>query len=313
MEAGNDVELLGHRPERGVRLVVPVGRSIIIVGDGQVRVSGGSVTPCVPSSLEVLKQLAESLTGRKPILLVGPADSGKSTLASYIYNTGLSDVIASLDVGQNEVYCPGFAAVSSPIRPSVPGSARGPARACFVGDFTPRGLEARFLYCALRLLRGVGRAVIDTDGWIEGEGLVLKAAVAEAIDAVVVAIGLGDEARRVMASYIGDIVAFGRFAPRTKSQAERRTNRDRLIASCLSGSRRRPISAELLTERPPKGGLEDLLASAFGQGEDHFAIIERASERSRTLTLLTSYEGRIDAVRLGRAKIDLSNFSGLMA
>ncbi len=303
--------MLGYRASREVRLVVPVGRSVIIAGEGEPRISGGRSYMCDPASLKPLEEVRDSAGRSKNVVLVGPTDSGKSTLASYLYNSGLTAALASFDVGQNELYCPGFSATASPPRPFVPGSPAGEALGCLVGDFTPRGLEASYLYCASRLLRARGPLVVDTDGWVEGEGLVLKAAMASFIDAVVVAIGL-EGRRRELLSYVGDVLFVPRLAPRSKSRSERATNRDRLMASCLSGARRRVLPADVALGPTQEGRLEGLLSSVLGGGQEHFAVVERASERTGTVTVLTRYDGDVDGLRLGRARIDLRSFSGLV-
>ncbi|MGC9209999.1 MAG: Clp1/GlmU family protein [Acidilobus sp.] len=310
VQASSDFEVLGYRPDRDVRLVVPVGRSVILVGETRPNVTSGQVIECDRKSIDAIYQLKQSLDGSRRIVLVGPTDSGKSTLASFIYNAGLVNFVASVDVGQNEVYCPGFAAVSSPQRPFVPGSVAGEPRACLVGDFTPRGLEAAYLYCAARLLKGVSDFVVDTDGWVEGGGLVLKAALAEVLDAAVVAVGLDDEARRALSSYLGDVIFVGRIAPRPKSPSERKTNRDRLLASCLLGARRRVLSYDLLVGRPFTEDVKGLIASAYGEGWDHFAVLEKISERSGTVTILTKFMGEVNAIRLGRARVELQPTEG---
>jgi polynucleotide 5'-hydroxyl-kinase GRC3/NOL9 len=313
LRASGDVEVLGYRPRGEVSLVVPVGRSVIVCGSGEVEVSGGAAQAYDPASLRRLQQVAESLRGARRAVLIGPTDSGKSTLAAYLYNTGAFEGLLSVDVGQNELYCPGFAAAASPARPFMPGMTVGEAEACLVGDFTPRGLEARYLYCSARLSKRYGRLVVDTDGWVHGEGLELKAALAAQLDATGVAIGLEGGQLRALKQYVSDLIVVDRLAPYAKSQAERRANRDRLIASCLSRASRRLVSLDLVMGRLPEGGPEGLLTSAYGEGRDHFAVIERLSERSGLVSVLTGFMGQIEALRLGRVRIDLRSFQGLLS
>jgi len=89
----------------------------------------------------------------------------------------------------------------------MPGMTVGEAEACLVGDFTPRGLEARYLYCSARLSKRYGRLVVDTDGWVHGEGLELKAALVAQLDATGVAIGLEGDQLRALKQYISDLIA----------------------------------------------------------------------------------------------------------
>ncbi|MFP3172702.1 MAG: Clp1/GlmU family protein [Acidilobus sp.] len=310
------LKLMGGPVTAGSSITVPVGRAVIVEGDGEVEISGGQLGQCDPDGLKALESLIDELRGARRVVLVGPTDSGKSTLAAYLYNSGAVNSIISTDVGQNEVYCPGFEALSMPPRPFTPGSsAPEPLSACLVGDYTPRGLEARYLACAIRLSRLSGSFVVDTDGWASGEGAELKAALALAVGAdAVVAIGLDQGSLSILRHEMaGPLVVAPRLAPAGKSQAERRTNRDRLLASCMMGSRRRVLSLDgLLVEGREPEAWEGLLVGLRDAGGDHFAVVERGPSRSGSITVLTQHMGSVEFIRLGRARVDLKAFGGLL-
>lgn len=311
-----DLRVLGAQVPPGSSLTVPVGRTVIVEGEGDLAVSG-QAEPCDSEALKAIEGVVEEVRGARRILLVGPTDSGKSTLAAYLYNSGVVNSLISTDVGQNEVYCPGFEALSMPRRPFLPGSPQDqPLSACLVGDFTPRGLEGRYISCAIRLSRLSGSFVIDTDGWVSQEGVELKAALSLAVNAdAVVAIGLDDEAVATLRhEKAGPLVVIPRLAPASKSAPERRTNRDRLIASCIMRSRRRALRLEGLAieGRRPDGDWQGLLVGLEGPGSDYFGVVERGPSRSGAVSVISEYLGDVAALKLGRARLDLGAFSGLI-
>ena len=314
--ASGSLSVLGAQAQPGLSFTVPVGRSVIIEGEGDVSVTGASeLEECDAESLEALRRAASELRGARRILIVGPSDSGKSTLAAYLYNSGVVNSIISTDVGQNELYCPAFEALSIPRRPYIPGSmAWDPIASCFVGDVTPRGLEGRYTLCAVRLSRQSGSFVVDTDGWVTDEGLELKASLSLALGSdAVVAVGLDEDSLEVLrADLAGPIVAVPRLAPKAKSAGERRTNRDRLLAGCIMGSSRRVLglSSTRLIGRA-QGDLRGLVVGVGYAGSEFFGVVERAAE-GKSITVLTRHAGRVDYLRLGRLRLDLEAFSDLV-
>ena len=237
--------ILGYRVDGG-SFVVPAGRSAVIEYDGVVEVSGGSLGEA--RGVEALAEAARDLAGRSRVLMVGPPDSGKSTLSAYILNYSGSHEYLTLDVGQNEIFSPGFASLASPVRPVIPGSDESFSRVepCFVGDFTPRGSEASYLSCAARLSRGSHSLVVDTDGWVDlWEGVELKAGLAHVVGAsVIAAVGLGDREARALEDLSGvEVVRLPRLSGGEKGLGERRLHRERLLAFRLRGSRVRPVKA----------------------------------------------------------------------
>ncbi len=120
----------------------------------------------------------------KRVVVVGSTDSGKSTLSTYLLNNalskGLSAGVVDEDVGQGDLAppgCVGGAILRSPtfdLR-DVEAELLG-----FVGAISPVGVEGvvrREVSLIARRLEASGSSftVINTDGYIESEGIVFKA------------------------------------------------------------------------------------------------------------------------------------------
>jgi len=240
------VEALGARVDG--RLVVPAGRTLLVRVDGSAVVRGSSVERGDEREYEFLDSVAGDLAGRGRVVLVGPSDAGKSTLAAWIANRMGGAWLLTVDVGQNEVFAPGFSSLALARPPVVPGSSASfsEVKPCFVGSFTPSGSLSSYLRCTSLLASSAeGGLVVDTDGWVEAwDGIESKAAVALAAGArVVAAVGLPEWKARYLEEYAGvDVVRLPRLAGGAgKSVEERRLHRDRLLAQRLVGARERPV------------------------------------------------------------------------
>ncbi|MEB3816512.1 MAG: hypothetical protein LRS46_01015 [Desulfurococcales archaeon] len=245
--------LLGFPVARDERLVVPIGRRLPVHFRGaKVKVFGGQLRR---GSLESYKRMQDAarrlseLSGR--ILLIGPPDSGKSTLAAWSVNaSGGNFSLLSVDVGQNEYYAPGFETlVHAGKRPLIPGLAMESLTTCFVGSFTPSRALDRYIACASSLSRMNANILVDTDGWIAvPSGMASKAALAEAVKAdYIVSIGLSESMAKGLAKAVGaelvNVSTESLVPGSSKSWEERRAHRDRLIAARLVGSNVIPIKA----------------------------------------------------------------------
>ncbi len=243
-------EVLGARLGEGESLVVPAGRTVLVRVFGRVSARGSEVSQVGGETYESIDSIAGEAASRRAAVLVGPSDSGKSTLAAWTVNrSGGRLKLLSADIGQNEVYAPGFMALGTPRPPVVPGldDSFSKVERCFVGSFQPRGSESRYVACASRLSRLAGEGVVvDTDGWVElWRGLESKAALAEAVGArLVVAVGLPSMHARVLERVWGfDVVSVPRLAEGSKSRDERSLHRERLIALRVAGGRERRVRA----------------------------------------------------------------------
>ena len=244
------LEVFGRELSSGDRFVVPIGRSIPALLRGRIRVSGGSVRRVSNDIYVFMERLAKTLAERHGrILLIGPTDSGKSTVAAWTSVLSNSELLI-VDVGQNEYYAPAFEAlVKPPSRgPLIPGSNAELVRRCFVGSFAPSGALGRYISCAAMLAsRARDALVIDTDGWLSGYGaLESKVALVEAVQPdTLVFLGVDARLREKIAAFarFSEIVAFDRPPVRVKSREERRLHRERLVALRIVGGREISLAA----------------------------------------------------------------------
>ncbi|MCE4627634.1 MAG: hypothetical protein F7C34_00585 [Desulfurococcales archaeon] len=270
-----DSEVNGYRLQAGEDIVVPVGRSVLVRSE---KPPGGTCKP-VPvaggvyeSYLQAAEQLAG--TGRR-IMLVGPSDSGKTTLASFVASQLGSALYLTVDVGQNELYSPGFTAATRVEGLLVPGSGGASARRCFVGAFSPARAPLRYVSCA-RALSGPGAIIVDTDGWVElWEGLDSKAALARALDIGTIGVlGMPRELVEYLKRETGaSVLALPRLVSNAvKSREERRVHRERLLARALQGAKKYSVSpdsapvygAPVFVGEPLEGEGLDLVSSLLG-------------------------------------------------
>jgi len=236
-------------------IVVPVGRSIPIVAkEAEIGISPG--TNVLRKGDENIYKKAEFLAKEvsnfnPPVILIGPTDVGKSTIAFWAASLaklkGERAQVASIDVGQNEVYLPGFEALAEVELPLVPGKVKSEKiYSCFVGSFTPSRSLSRYYSCFSLLIRvaSSGWTIIDTDGWVEVWG---------GIESKAFLLKIANEGTPVIigSKYIADLLKrfglevkfFESVAEGRKSRDERRRNRIRLISSILARSSQKAIKA----------------------------------------------------------------------
>ena len=248
------LSLLGYELSPGDSVVVPAGRRLpALLGDDSGFEYTGRVEEHSVDFYKALREYSARAREADRILIVGPSDSGKSTLSAFIVNTlaseGRDPLYATVDVGQNEAFCPGYTSSAQPDPLIVPGSQGKLWRACFVGSFTPREQAYRYIACSSRVVAGWrGPLVVDTDGWIAPwEGLESKAALAHAVNAdTIIAVNMDERAVGFLRDTVPEarIVRVPRLVESVKSREERRTHRERLIAKALLGASTVRVSVE---------------------------------------------------------------------
>ena len=248
------LSLLGYELGPGDSVVVSAGRRLpALLGDDSGFEYTGRVEEHSVDFYKALREYSARAREGDRILVVGPSDSGKSTLSAFIVNTlaseGRDPLYATVDVGQNEAFCPGYTSSAQPDPLIVPGSRGKLWRACFVGSFTPREQAYRYIACSSRVAAGWrGPLVVDTDGWIvPWEGLESKAALAHAINAdTIIAVNMDERAVGFLRDTVPEarIVRVPRLVESVKSREERRTHRERLIAKALLGASTVRVSVE---------------------------------------------------------------------
>ncbi len=113
-------------------------------------------------------------TNRKIIIIIGPSDTGKSTLTLYISNfmikEGLKPIIIDSDIGQGELSPPGCIGISTPSKQTIDLSKYIPNYINFIGDIQPKGYEKRIINCIWKAKNKVlvkdGIIIINTDGYV---------------------------------------------------------------------------------------------------------------------------------------------------
>lgn len=187
-------------------------------------------------------QLLEALPGGGRVLVVGPSDSGKTTLCQWLVGKlreRAPTAWVDADVGQSQVgppACVGW---------RMAGAER--ESFYFVGDVTPATVPLAAAAATARAVhdaeaQGAGVAVIDTTGYLEGEGaLALKSAKLELLAPLdLLAVGDSPPVRRLLAAWHRDQRLRVHRVPtaeglRRKTPAERCEWRQRLFAASFAG------------------------------------------------------------------------------
>ena len=214
------VSVFGAELKPRKRLVVRKGRRMplealepseleVVVGQGgSSSVVEGSPIP--PSWHEAVGELLAD-SGEMRVMVLGGVDVGKTSLCTYLVNTALkagrSVGVIDADVGQSDVGPPctiGFAKAAKPV---LDLSELRAEHAFFLGDKTPsymvekalRGLEEMVKKAAEE---GVDFLVVNTDGWIRGQGAAeYKKAMADIVQPkAVLALQRGEELKHILAS-----------------------------------------------------------------------------------------------------------------
>ncbi|RLI08962.1 hypothetical protein DRO32_01515, partial [Candidatus Bathyarchaeota archaeon] len=175
------------RPRR--RLVVRKGRRMplealeasrleVVVGEGgSYSIVDGSPIP--PSWREVAEELSEG--GPRKIVVLGGVDVGKTSLCTYLANmavgAGRSVGLVDADVGQSDIGPPCTIGFARMVKPILDLSELRAEQAFFLGDKTPSHMMDEALKGIEEMMRasaeaGVDLLIINTDGWISGQGAI---------------------------------------------------------------------------------------------------------------------------------------------
>lgn len=186
-------------------------------------------------------QLLEVLPGCGRIVIVGPADSGKTTLCRWLagkLRESAPTAWVDADVGQSQIgppACVGWRLVGAAAEHFY-----------FVGDVTPATAPVETLAATVRAVRdaesqGTGAVVIDTTGYIQGPAaLALKSSKLDLLAPVeLIALGDSPPVRRLLAAWHRDKRVRVHRVPtaeglRRKTQAERCEWRQQLFGACFA-------------------------------------------------------------------------------
>ncbi len=249
------IELFGAELTEPV--VIPVGRSVPIIA----KHANVDVFPNInilrkgnENIYKKAEDVAEKLSQLDPpVILIGLTDVGKSTIAFWAASLaklrGERTKILSTDVGQNEVYLPGFEALAGAELPLVPGKVKADKMyTCFVGSFTPLKSLSRYYSCFSSLLRVTdGWTIVDTDGWVElWSGLESKVALLRiANEGTPVVIG-SKQMAELLRRFGFEVRFFESVAEGKKNREERRRNRIRMLSSIITRSQEKAFKIDNL-------------------------------------------------------------------
>ncbi|ABM80006.1 Clp1/GlmU family protein [Hyperthermus butylicus] len=188
------------------------------------------------SWLKLGEELARS--GVHRVLVVGPVESGKSTLTAWLRNI-LGACVVEADVGQNELGTPAMVSYAPFDGAKLVLEDAGAVGGFFVGHVSAeRAAELVVAATARAAMRcGGQRIVVDTDGYVQGRGVVYKAALAETLNVdVVISLDQG-LAKALRARGLEVVEAPQPRLRRERSRHDRRVFRQRLYTRLFAEAR----------------------------------------------------------------------------
>ncbi|AEA12206.1 hypothetical protein TUZN_0716 [Thermoproteus uzoniensis 768-20] len=302
---------------------VPPYKQYPVEGPASLKIDGGSVVFLRGSPIPEDWRL--SLEG--VVMLVGPTDSGKSGLSTYLVNTHVDRggvCVVDADVGQSDIGPPGFVTCACTSEPAPHISELKPLDGYYVGSVNLQGMEELLVAGVVRCLRRVSAplVLINTPGWTTGRGIQLLRALADAAEARVVNVG-----ERILPGPTASRP--GHIYPR--SPQERRELRNLAYKKHISLKGEATAPAEALSpcrwegglvcpwgryvpgdvERPegkgrdyvvPRPYLRHILAGLYKAGRlAGYGVVERISDEG--ISLYTTAED-FDEVRIGKIRLD---------
>ena len=129
---------------------------------------------------DILKDSAS--LGKLLIIVIGPVESGKTTLSAFIANTlirnNIKVGIIDADVGQEDIAIPTTVALAIPKDKFIWQRDLEPTEIRFVGCIAPQYCQESILFAVKDLVdsayaRGLGAVVVNTDGWLNTHAALL--------------------------------------------------------------------------------------------------------------------------------------------
>jgi len=345
--------VLGALAKTGDSLIVRKGKRMPFeaIGNSSVELTLGDPASYVemdgssiPSSWR--EAVKEILSGRKHrvVLVIGGVDCGKTSFCTYLANSALNMkhrvALIDGDLGQSDIGSPGTTSLSSIREPIIDPFRLSPERLVFVGVTSPTGMVGAVLD-ALRTLKGealnaaADLVIINTDGWVEGDGATsYKALLVDAVapDAVVAIQGETRELVPILDALAGSevLVVDSPGDVKKRDRETRKLLRESAYKKHLRGAKIRSFSSSwveiegdlrLDSEKEidndenkssgesagfPQGEMEGLLIAledahgkVLGIGTIHSLDRMRGAIR-----ICTPVEGVVSKIRLGRIRLD---------
>ncbi|MEM4823700.1 MAG: Clp1/GlmU family protein [Zestosphaera sp.] len=242
-----EILLVGNIYGRGSNLVVHELRSYSLKAlvETTLRVSLGSggffgvvdpSTEVIDDWLRVAEVISEdfNLVRKLKVVVVGPPESGKTTLTAFIANylrgRGLNCCIIEGDVGQEDLATPATIALAVVDKPFIWQRELSFSEFRFVGCISPRNCSSRIIASTVDLVnqalfRGCDAVIVNTDGWVSGrDGVSYKLELIRWVKPthlVVLDSNLSDLMVKVFREMIKIIRAKPPIQPRIRSREER--------------------------------------------------------------------------------------------
>lgn len=240
--------------------------------------------------LEKEREDALAKKTRGPVaVIVGPGDSGKSTLArmlcSYAARRGKRPIMIDLDPGQNDIGPPGVVGAATVDVDSISveeGLSSSGALVYFYGHPTPSEAPELYEKCIDRLIASVharfevdpaskaSGCIVDTCGWVEGLGYKLTLSIIKKLNAdVVLVMGqdrlLNDLKRDLQQTKTSVVKLPPSGGASARNQVYRKKTRDRRIRQYFYGTK---IGAGALTPATVTVSFDDVVILRAANKDD---------------------------------------------
>lgn len=259
-----------------------------------------------------------TLLKRLKVVVVGPPESGKTTLTAFIANylrgRGLNCCILEGDVGQEDLAMPATIALAVVNKPFIWQRELSFSEFRFIGCISPRNCGSRIIASVVDLVnqalsKGCDVVVVNTDGWVSGrDGVSYKLELLRWVKPthlVVLDQGLSDLMSNVFRGAIKVIRARPPTQPRVRSREERQRLRTEAYKRYFISSSVRTLRASEigLIGVPPlncAGVPVNKLLETFPELSAIASHIVRACKDDKELILLVDeypHTGLLDTLR----------------
>lgn len=287
----------------------------------------------------------EILSSRKHriVLVLGGVDCGKTSFCTYLINSALNSrqevALIDGDLGQSDIGPPGTVSLSLVRQPFIDPFRLGPESLVFMGATSPSGM-VNAVIDALETLKeeasesGADLVVVNTDGWVEGDGAVsYKVRLVEAIASdAVVAIQGGSEPVPMLDA-LADVKVIVVDSPGDVKKRDRETRkllRESAYRKHLREAKVRSfpsswveIEVDLQLDSEEETGIaeerfsEGAIALSHGDMEGRLVALEDADGKvlgigtihsmdymKQAMRIYTPVEGAVSKIRIGKIRLD---------
>ena len=284
-------------------------------------VNGDAIPPSWVESVGVLMDFQ-----KKPVIamVVGKADSGKTSFCTYLINKLVSAkqkvAIIDGDLGQSDIGPPCTVAYAFITKPLTELYELKAENAFFVGATSPseavsKTIEGLALMKAEILDRTADFVVVNTDGWVEGEEAVeYKTQLAEMLEPdVVLCIQQKDELEPLLATLtkFRKIVIDSSSVAKQRSREKRKNLREMSYAKYLTDAKVKSLPLNQLaieekTASPIRQGEEGGLLLGLYDAQRKFlgiGILREVDSVRKTLKVLTSVSAKPSSIAFGKVRL----------